>query len=400
MNELYRQIIDNTIEQVKPDTALRPYLEGRSFNCARLYVIAIGKAGWLMAKTAREVLGQQITKGYVITKYNHSLGAIENFEIYEAGHPLMDENTLKASRIILDATENLTADDAVLFLLSGGGSALFEASDYSLEQLQQINRQLLSCNASISQINTIRKRLSKVKGGKFAAHCAPAKVYNYLLSDVIGNQADMIASGPTTADTSTNEEAEEICQQFHLGNLTFQDTVKSLDNVETTIIADVSSLCEKAQYFLNEAGYQTLVITDCLAGTVDQAVKLLQQLVKENYDSPKPAALLLAGELTVELKGSGKGGRCQQLICQCIDFLAAYPETTIIAFGSDGTDGPTEAAGGWCDDKTYSKCQHTDYHHYIDNNDTYHLLKKLDQLIITGPTNTNVNDLIMIIMEP
>ena len=210
------RIYSAAIEQALPDVAVRESLAGRDFGSGRVILISVGKAGWQMASAARNVLGTRITAGAVITKYEHSQGPLESLEVLEAGHPIVDEASFRAAGRALELVSGLTAEDTVLFLLSGGGSALFEQSPLSLAELQDISQQLLACGANIQEINCIRKRLSLVKGGRFGAACAPAHVLSVILSDVVGDRLDMIASGPACVDTSTTAEALDLVERYHL----------------------------------------------------------------------------------------------------------------------------------------------------------------------------------------
>ena len=202
-------IITASIRAVQPDEAVRRALSGREFPGSVL-LVAVGKAAWQMAKAAHESLGDRIENGVVVTKYDHVMGPIGNFSCYEAGHPVPDENSFKGTQAALDLVGDLTEQDTVLFLLSGGGSALFEKPLVPGEVLQDVTGQLLACGADIVEINTIRKRLSAVKGGRFAQHCAPAQVFSIVLSDILGDPLDMIASGPAVPDTATKEQALAI----------------------------------------------------------------------------------------------------------------------------------------------------------------------------------------------
>ena len=285
LREDAKYIYTRAIEAVLPDEAVRRALDGADFP-GRVILVAAGKAAWRMASAAVSALGERIDTGIVITKYGHAQGTIPGIVCREAGHPVPDENSFSAAREALALTENLTADDTVLFLLSGGGSALFESPLVPGAELQDITAQLLGCGADIVEINTIRKRLSAVKGGRFARHCAPAHVFAVVLSDIVGDPVDMIASGPVSPDSST--------------------------------CADALAAAE-------------------IAGT-------------ENI--------------------------------------------VVFSVGSDGTDGPTDAAGGLADGGTVKRLAAAGktVADVLQNNDAYHALRDTGDLIITGPTGTNVND--------
>ena len=244
LKEDARNIVEAAIRRVLPENAVKAALESAGFASCRgrggkLIIAAIGKAAWRMAKAAVDVLKGEFDGGVVITKYGHSSGPIEGLEIHEAGHPLPDENTLRGTEVLLRAVEDLNADDTVLFLISGGGSALFEKPQegVSLSDLISVTEQLLACGADIVEINTIRKRLSSVKAGRFALRAAPAFVYSVVLSDVLGDRLDSIASGPAFPDSSTVDEAFAIVEKYALSlspqlrKLLRHETPKALDNV-------------------------------------------------------------------------------------------------------------------------------------------------------------------------
>ena len=251
MNALLRKhadfIIKKAIQAVKPDAAVRTALAGKCFS-GKTVLVAAGKAAWAMAKAAHDALSETIDSGVVITKYGHAMGEIANLKIFEAGHPVPDENSFLAAQAAIDLVSDLSENDTVLFLLSGGGSALFEKPLVSGEILQDITRQLLASGANITEINTIRKRLSKVKGGRFAEICMPAKMFSIVLSDIIGDPLDMIASGPAYPDASTSEDAIRISKKYNLDmpdeawNLLEIETPKTLDNIETHITGSVRAL--------------------------------------------------------------------------------------------------------------------------------------------------------------
>ena len=242
------QIIGGAIQAVTPNETVRRVLEGKEFT-GRVFIVSVGKAAWQMAKSAAEALCQPYEAGVVVTKYGHVQGEIPGFTCYEAGHPIPDENSFLATQAVLDMTTDLHEDDTVLFLLSGGGSALFEKPLVSGEELGDITRQLLAKGADIVEINTIRKRLSAVKGGKFAKHCEPARIEAIILSDIIGDPLDMIASGPIYPDSSTCEQAHKIANKYGLKlsenarRLLEEETPKELASVTSTVIGNVKELC-------------------------------------------------------------------------------------------------------------------------------------------------------------
>ena len=401
MKKDIEKIISYVIQKASPYDALRKELERAHFSNGRLFVISAGKAGWIMARCAADVLGERITRGLMITKYGHSQGDIDRFEICEAGHPLADDNSVKATEKAWQLTEGLQENDNVVFLLSGGGSALFEIPLIPLDELQQLSERMIRSSADISEINTIRKRLSRVKGGRFAAHCAPARVHNFILSDVIGNRLDMVASGPTVPDTSSDQQAAEIIGKYGLGELPLQPTVSRLDNVETHIIADVSTLAQSAKEICTQLGYYSEIVSAGLTCQEDRAAEILLKKALDNQNTSISKAFIYAGEITMTVRGKGKGGRNQHLALDCAQKLRETTSTAILALGSDGTDGPTDAAGGWVSSTTWksAKTKAVDIPAALEECDSYHALEKLKRLIITGPTGSNINDLYLVLIK-
>ena len=393
-------IVSASIRAVLPDAAVIRSLQGKDFP-GRVLLVAAGKAAWQMAKSAYDCLGNRIEQGIVITKYGHIPGPIGNLICWEAGHPVPDENSFSATREALELVKDLKPEDTVLFLLSGGGSALFEAPLIPGPELQDITQQLLACGADIVEINTIRKRLSGVKGGRFGLACAPAQVYSIVLSDILGDPLDMIASGPAVPDTSTCRQALAIVEKYQLKlspeprNLLTQETPKELHNVTTQITGSVRELCTAAAKACRELGYEPLILTDQLCCQAREAGSFLASVVKSHTGSGKKLAFIAGGETVVTLTGNGKGGRNQELALSAAMGIADIPGAAVFSVGSDGTDGPTDAAGGYVDYETFGelKNQGIDIYQVLENNDAYHALEKTGGLIITGPTGTNVNDI-------
>jgi hydroxypyruvate reductase len=414
MNAIYadaRAIIDRAIAANLPGAAVRKALKNHRFS-GRISALAIGKAAWTMAQAAREELGDRIERGLVITKYGHSRGDIPGMEVMEAAHPVSDEASLRGAEKALALAESLGAGDELLLLISGGGSALFEKplDGVSLEDIGDINRQLLSCGAGIVEINTIRKRLSAVKGGRFALACAPARIFTVILSDVLGDKPDSIASGPAAADPSTAAEALGLVIKYGL-NLSgpmleclARETPKRLDRVETEITGSVRELCAAAAAVAAELGYAPQILCDSMDGEAREAGLLMAALARRIHGdsafSPRrPCALILGGETVVRLRGGGKGGRNQELALAAAEGIAGIPDLAVFSVGSDGSDGPTDAAGGIVDGSTLAAltAKGLKPRDLLDNNDSYHGLKAVNGLIMTGPTGTNVNDLAVLL---
>ena len=407
LRETADRIIQTSIRAVQPEAAVRRALEG--FSCAgRVILIAIGKAAWSMADAAWCTLGTRICAGAVITKYHHSRGPIGPLQIFEAGHPLPDANSVRAAREALLLTEGLTERDCVLFLVSGGGSALFESPLVPLAELEDVTQQLLACGADIVEINTIRKRLSAVKGGRFALHCAPASVFSIILSDIIGDPLDMIASGPAYPDSSTCCQSLAIAEKYRLRlsdaarACLAQETPKALPNVTSHVTGSVRELCAAAEREAQALGYQCVLLTDCLCCEAREAGRFLAAIARTHADTARPLAFLAGGETVVHLTGRGRGGRNQELALAAAEGLAGLPQAAIFSFGSDGTDGPTDAAGGYVDQSSLAalRAAGTDPADALRQNDAYPALAKIGGLILTGPTGTNVNDLSVLLLGP
>ncbi len=399
-------IVRQAIDAVLPDTAVKRALAGQSFP-GKVVLVAAGKAGWQMAKTAWECLGDRIEQGIVITKYDHVKAPIDNLICLEAGHPVPDENSFAATRQALEMVSGLTAQDTVLFLLSGGGSALFEDPLIPGEELQDITRQLLACGADITQMNTIRKRLSRVKGGRFAQSCAPAQVYTIVLSDIVGDPLDMIASGPAYPDSSTCQQALQIVKDYQLQlsdramKLLAQETPKKLDNVVTCITGSVRQLVAAAAESCKALGYEPVILSDSLECQAKEAGAMLADMIANQPSPARPMAFLAGGETVVKLTGHGKGGRNQELALSAAPAIAGR-NACVFSVGSDGTDGPTDAAGGYVDGDTAATlaAQGINIAAVLQDNDAYHALQRCEGLIITGPTGTNVNDVAVALLQP
>ncbi|WP_312653802.1 glycerate kinase [Proteiniclasticum sp.] len=407
-----RGIIDQSIKSVKPDAAVISALEDRFFG-GKVVIIAIGKAAFNMADAAYGILADQVTGGVVITKYGHAEGTIGNLDIVEAGHPIVDHNSVKGTKKVLEVTEKLGEKDHVIFLVSGGGSALFELpmEGVELEEIMDITDQLLKSGADIVEINTVRKHLSKVKGGKFAEHCRNTNILSIVLSDVIGDPLDAIASGPAYKDSSTSAEALDILRQYqimvepHILDVLKTETPKDVRNCETVIAGSVTALCRAAEEAASEKGYTPYLLSstiDCEAREAGRFFSAIAREIRNGTSSFKaPCAIIAGGETVVKIKGSGLGGRNQELALSCAQGIEGLRDTLFFSVGSDGTDGPTDAAGGIVDGETAAKLRDSGIplEIYLDNNDSYHALDRANGLIMTGPTGTNVNDLMVLLVS-
>ena len=391
------KIINQLVLDINPYNKTLNFSKGLSLNNGKTILISIGKASWPMAKAVCDCIN--IDCGVVISKYNHSQGNLENIKIFEAGHPISDENGLLATDYVLKLTENLNENDNVILCISGGGSALFEKPLISLKDLQNINEQLIKSGADINEINAIRKRLSAVKAGRFALHCLPAHIETIILSDVIGNDLSTIASGPVSEDITTCKQAMDIIDKYHINinedikELLKQETPKHIDNVKTHIIASVEQLCNYAKNICEELGYVTTVVLDNCKDDVNNIATMFKQLL----DNSKPnCAYIIGGESSVKVKGNGLGGRNSHLALLCSKIIKNRDDVCMFAFGSDGTDGPSDAAGGVVYGDTYSQI---DVEEYINNCDSYHALEKIGNLIKTGPTGSNINDIYVLLIK-
>lgn len=412
-------IIETCIKEMQPGDAVSRELAGQTFG-GHLFLLAAGKAAWEMADAAHDALGDTIERGAVITKYGHSRGDIGGFEIYEAGHPVPDENSYRATEAALEMVSALGAGDTLILLLSGGGSALLEKPLIPAAEIEDINRQLLACGADITEINAIRKRLSAVKGGRLAEKCR-GHIRQIILSDVIGDRVDMIASGPAAADDSTCEEALAIAAKYGLDlsaearECLKRETPGSLGNVDTAVVGSVRLLCGAAAKAAAGLGYKAEIVTDSLQCEAREAGAELAELAArsaaglagremtaaDGSEEPGvPLAFIFGGETVVRLKGGGKGGRNQELALAAAEGIDGLDNVLIFSFGSDGTDGPTDAAGGIVDGQTAGRLREAGItaQDALEANDSYNALKAVDALIMTGPTGTNVNDLAVLLV--
>ena len=409
MNEILRRdaeaIVRSAVRSVLPDKAVERALAGMEFP-GRVFLAAAGKAAWQMTRAAVDCLKTPIAGGVCVTKYGHVMGPIEGVECIEAGHPVPDENSFRGTEKVLELTKDLTETDTVLFLLSGGGSALFEKPLIPGAELQDITNQLLASGADIVRINTIRKRLSAVKGGKFARWCAPARVEAVVLSDILGDPLDMIASGPAAADSSTCADAVAIAREcdLRLSDKAWAylntETPKALSNVHTQVIGSVRQLCAAAAAECEKLGYEPVFLTDMLSCEAREAGSMLASILRSHAGSGRKLAFLAGGETVVHLTGKGLGGRNQEIALGAAEGLAGL-RACVISVGSDGTDGPTDAAGGYADGDTLAAlaAKGLTPAAVLRVNDAYHALGAVDGLIFTGPTGTNVNDVAVALLE-
>lgn len=389
------------------------------FTKGSVTVLGAGKAGAPMAQAVEDLVGGEDWLGAVTVKYGHLAATPRTIEVYEAGHPMPDENTLRATHSLISLLEELTANDLVLCLFSGGGSALMEwlVDGVTLDDLQVFTNALMRCGATIYEINTLRKHISQVKGGQLAWLAQPARVVSLILSDVLGSPLDVIASGPTAPDSTTFADCERIVEKYGLGE-TFPksilahyargargevaDTPKADDplfgKVTNVIIADNQIACDAAANAARLRGYTVDMLSTQMQG---EAREIGAELGRLGEKGTAKTCWLGGGEPTVRLRGHGKGGRAQELVLAAALEIQGATEVVVLSAGTDGSDGPTDAAGAIADNLTVSRA-HTlglDPRAYLENNDSYHFFAGLEDLVITGPTNTNVNDLMIVLRQ-
>jgi glycerate 2-kinase len=366
-------------------------------------------------------LGDAIADGIAVTKYDHAL-PLQKIKIFEAGHPVPDEKSIEAGAAILHTVKNLTPKDIVITLISGGASALMADAPTGvlLQHLQQTIQLLLESGATIHEINTVRKHLSNIKGGWLAVHVQPAKLFSLILSDVVGDDLDIIASGPTVADSSTFADAAAVLNRFKLmdaipfsvkqhfinglcGNIA--DTPKqdhpAFGNTFNMIIGSNKIALQAAKDKALALGYQTTILSSAKTGEAKEVAKeFVYNLKRQSWQ--QPACLLMGGETTVTVKGNGKGGRNQEFALAAVMELPAEDNITVLSGGTDGTDGPTDAAGAVVDATTLLSAKHKklDLKTFLENNDAYHFFEQAGGLIKTGPTQTNVMDVMIGLFVP
>lgn len=431
------RILSAALQAVEPAHAVRRHLArrgevllaaGRTYDLRRLrhlWLIGAGKAAVPMAWAVAEVLGEDLSGGLIITKYGHggplaaSLRA-RGVVTHEAGHPLPDAHGVAATHTLLEHLATCNDQDLVLLVLSGGGSALLTApaEGISLEDLQHLTSLLLACGASIHEINTLRKHLDRVKGGGLARLAAPAHLLVLVLSDVVGDPLDVIASGPAVPDPTTYADALAILERYGLtpqvppailAHLqrgaagTIPETPKPGDplfeRVHTLIVGNNYQAAQAALTQARSEGFHALLLTTHLQGEASQAGRFLAALARQvaatGEPLPRPACLILGGETTVTLRGDGRGGRNQEVALGAVADLAGLEEVLLLTLATDGGDGPTEAAGAVVSGASLARAQALGLnpHAYLARNDSHTFFHALDDLLITGPTQTNVNDL-------
>jgi glycerate 2-kinase len=424
------------VQVVEPGAAVKRYLrlEGNRLLVDRkvydltefehIYVIGAGKAGAPMAKAVEETLGERITEGLVNVKYGH-VAKMSRVKLIEAAHPVPDEAGLEGTRAMLDLASRARERDMVLCMISGGGSALLPlpTDGLTLQDEQETTKVLLACGASIHEINSIRKHISGVKGGGLARAAYPATVISLMLSDVVGGDLDVIASGPTVPDSSTFQDCMNIFDKYDvrenvpkpvLNHIqkgidgTVLETPKPADPIfirtQSVIVGDNLACVLAAEKKAHNIGYHTLVLSTMIEGETREVAlvhaAIAKEMLRSGHPLSPPACVLSGGETTVTITGQGLGGRNQEFVLAAAMGLTGRGNIVVLSAGTDGTDGPTDAAGAVADNRTIRRAQKLGLKpaDFLSNNDAYHFFERLGDLVKTGPTNTNVMDLRIILV--
>ncbi len=433
MREIAEQIFLAGVESVLPKNLIssRVKLSGDMLQIAdkslplrnfeNIYLLAAGKAAALMAKETENILGDNITDGHVVTKYGHGT-ALKYLTLTEAGHPIPDAEGVKGTRRMLDIARRADENDLVICLISGGASALMAdcPEGISLDDLKRTNELLVKCGADIAEINSMRKHLSNVKGGQLAKALYPATTISLILSDVIGDRLDVIASGPTVGDSTTFGDALAVVAKYSLNDAlpppvlrylhegekgSIPETPKSDDavfnHVQNVIIGSNRIALENASRKSEELGFETYIITDSLRGDFTEAADfILQEIERFQPRDGKPVCLLFGGEPTVKVSGDGLGGRNQHLALYLATKIDEAKGVTILCAGTDGTDGPTDVAGAVVDHQTTRDAAKKKLapRTFLQHTDSYHFFRQIGGQIITGNTGTNVMDMVVVLL--
>jgi hydroxypyruvate reductase len=431
-----REIFAAGVRSADPFEAVKRHVEitdgilradGRNYDLAaiaNIFVIGCGKAAARMALALQEIIGARITGGVVVVKYGHGV-LLEKIKVVEAGHPIPDRAGFDGARQVIDLVSRAGVADLILFVISGGGSALLPmpAEGLTLEDKQQTTQTLLASGATIQEVNALRKHLSRLKGGRLAELAYPASTVALVLSDVVGDRLDAIASGPTVGDATTFEDCLEIVRRYDLGG---KIPVKVLDllergarggaaetpkpsaapfqKVQNIIVGSNRTALAAAQQRAASLGYQTQVLTSSIEGesriVASSHCARIKEMLRRDQLPRQPVCLISGGETTVTLRGDGLGGRNQEFAVAAAIEIAELDNVVVLSAGTDGTDGPTDAAGAIVDGTTVERgrAQGLNPHEFLARNDSYHFLQATGDLLITGPTLTNVMDLQVILV--
>jgi glycerate 2-kinase len=399
----------------------------RQFNLKdydRILVVGAGKAIAPMAKTVEDLLGNRISGGVIVVKDEHGL-PLKKIKVREASHPVPDERGVNGTEQILSLVEKAGERHLIICLISGGGSALLiaPAKDISLEDKQNTTKLLLACGATIHEMNTVRKHLSRVKGGRLAQMAYPATVASLILSDVVGDDLDVIASGPTVPDSGTFQDARKILKGYGIWDQLAPSVRSHIDKgaagrTEDTPKSDNPAFKRCSQVLVGtnlqalkaagreaqRLGYHPLILSSKVEGEAREVARFYAAIAKEilssNNPIESPACVLCGGETTVTLRGDGRGGRNQEFALAAAVAIDGWDNIVVLSGGTDGTDGPTDAAGAIADGNTVARARKKDMdpRGFIQRNDSYNFFQKLDDLVMTGPTRTNVMDLYMLLV--
>ena len=429
-------IFNAAVRAVDPGEAIRRHLTREALRLrmgretvdlgkvGEIVVVGCGKAAGPMAAAVEEIVGDRIGRGIVVTKYGH-VQPTRIIRIHEAGHPVPDDAGIAGGQAVLDHVRGLGFDDLVIVLISGGGSALTPApvEGITLAEKQALTKALLACGADIREMNTVRKHISRFKGGQLARAAQPARVVTLILSDIVGDPLDAIASGPTVPDPTTYADALSILDKYRIrGEIPAairdrleagaRGEVSETPKPENPLFARVSNLIvgsniqalQAAQSEARALGLTPMILSSSIEGETREIARMHAALAREVRTSgnplPPPACLISGGETTVTLRGSGKGGRNQEFVLAAAVDIAGLPQTVILSAGTDGTDGPTDAAGAIADGDTCARALAVGLspRKALDANDAYPLFEKLGDLILTGPTKTNVMDVRLVLV--
>ena len=432
------EIFYQGLNAVKPQPAIETHchvnstvltVDSQSYDLSsfkHIWVVGAGKAAASMASALEHLLGDSISGGWITVKYDH-LAPLKTINILEAGHPIPDKNGITGTRNIMNVASSATPEDLVICLISGGGSALLPlpAEGLTLEDKQSTVKALLACGATIHEINTLRKHLSAIKGGQLAQKVHPATLITLILSDVVGDNLDVIASGPTVPDETTFEDCIAVIKKYDLEDKLPQAVITHLQNgaagkipetpkphmpffqnSQNIIIGSNFMALMAAEQKAKDLGYDTMVLSSQLEGDTAESAKfhcaIAKGILSSGHPVNPPACILSGGETTVKLKGTGLGGRNQEFALVSAFEIHNQNNIVVLSAGTDGTDGPTDAAGAVSDNHTIDKAvsENLNSEAYLTNNDSYHFFKQLDDLVITGPTLTNVMDLRILLVKP
>ncbi len=411
---LFKEAFYKAVDRAMPENVLPKYLPALAKG--RLIVVGAGKAAADMARVAENHYGPENLEGMVITRYGHAVKT-QKIKVIEASHPLPDQAGLEASKQIVALCSDLSEDDLVLFLLSGGGSALFTQPDgISLVEKTKLNALLLKSGASIDEINTVRKQFSKVKGGRFAELVLPARLVSLIISDVVGDDLSVVASGPTIYDEARSQDAIKILFKYGIYDEVYLDALEGDDarelyavpdflkdtdiRLENHLIASNQKSLEAVQEYFAKQGISSHILSSTIEGEASEVAKfqaaIVRQVIEYNQPFSKPCVLISGGETTVTVKKKGKGGRNSEFLLALALELSDYDNISAFAADTDGIDGSEDNAGAFYKSEFKNKLSKDKMIEYLDNNDSYSYFKRVGGLFVSGPSRTNVNDLRLI----